>query len=61
MHEWTRHLASVAHGVFPRVLPRVLERLGLVCLPELGHVILEGVVRVGGGEQGLGWGVQEVM
>merc|ERR1740116_119215 len=38
---------SVAHGILPRAVPCILERLCFVCLPQLCNVVCQRIVGVG--------------
>ena len=42
-----RQEVSVAHGILPRAVPCILERLCFVCLPQLCNVVCQRIVGVG--------------
>lgn len=50
---YIRCVFSVVHGVAACPVLGVADRFGLVDLPQLGHVVGEGVVGIGGRQQGL--------
>ena len=50
---FTHLLALVAHGVLFGPILGISNRLGLVDLPQLRHVIRQRVVGIGRGEEGL--------